>query len=93
MPVLKAEAHLEDTKTRLDKKVAKHAAKIYTLESTYPLRKAISYRKGQLRLCSPLQATVREHVDRVRPGRETTLQPSLVWAKPPWISYGNRVEI
>ena len=46
MLVLEAEAHLEDTKTRLDKKVAKHAAKIYTLESTYPLRKAISHWKG-----------------------------------------------
>jgi hypothetical protein len=28
LPVLEAEAHLDDTKTRLNKKVAKHAAKI-----------------------------------------------------------------
>jgi ribonuclease HI len=93
LPALKAEAHLEDTRTRLDKKVAKHAAKIYTLESTHPMRKAISHRKGRRRLCSPLHATVREHVDRIKPCRGTTLQPSPAWAKPPWTSYSNRVEI
>jgi hypothetical protein len=74
-------------------KVAKHAAKIFTLESTHPTRKAITYRKGQRRLCSPLQATVREYVGRIRPYAENPLQSNPAWAKPPWTSYGNRVEI
>lgn len=73
MPVLEVEVHLEDIKTRLDKKVAKYAAKIYTLESTYPIRRAISYRKGQRRLRSPLYIIVREHVDRIKPYRGITL--------------------
>lgn len=83
LPVFEAEAHLEDTRTRLDKKVVKHAAKIYTLESTHPMRQAMSHRKGQSRLRSPLQGTIREHVDRIRPCGETTFQPNPAWPKPP----------
>lgn len=93
LPVLEAEAHLEDTETRLDKKVAKYASKIFTLDSTHPMRKAVKYRKGQHYLCSPLQATVREHADRIRPCSTTTLQSNPTWARPPWKTYSNRVEI
>jgi hypothetical protein len=36
LPVLEAEAHLDDTKTRLNKKVAKHVAKICTTRISSP---------------------------------------------------------
>jgi ribonuclease HI len=53
----------------------------------------MNYRKGQRRLCSPLQAVIREHANRTKPCRRTTLQSNPAWAKPPSTSYSNRVEI
>jgi hypothetical protein len=44
--VLEAEAYLEDTKTRLDRKVASYIAKLFTLKPDHPIRKAIKTRKG-----------------------------------------------
>jgi hypothetical protein len=73
LPVLEAEAYLEATRTRLDIKVANHAAKIFTLEPTHPIRKAMKTRKGQQRLKSPLQCTIREHDTRIRPHGQTPL--------------------
>lgn len=45
--VLEVEAYLEAIRTRLDIKVTSHVAKIFTLELTHPIRKAIKTRKGQ----------------------------------------------
>lgn len=93
LSVLETEACLEATRARLDRKVANHAVKIFTLEPTHPIRKAIKTRKGQQRLGSPLQCTIREHDTRIRPHGQTPLQHRPAWAKPPWLSYSNRVEI
>jgi hypothetical protein len=93
LPVLEAEAYLENTRTRLDRKVANHTAKIFTFKPNHPTRKATTFRKGQYRLCSPLQSVLHEHIEGIRPYGQTTLQQRPAWAKPPWIIYSNRIEI
>jgi len=93
LPVLEAETYLEDTRTRLDKKVAKHAVKVLTCPTTHPTRRAISYRKLQRRQLSPLQTTIGTYADRIKPSSKTILQLNPTWIKAPWITYSSRVEI
>jgi ribonuclease HI len=92
LPVLEAEAHLEDTETRLEKKVTKHTLKAFTLPTTHPVWKACTH-KAKFRVVSPMAAVINEHKERVRPTGNTPLQPIMAWTKPPWVSFSNRVEI
>jgi ribonuclease HI len=90
--VLEAEAHLEDTETRLEKRVAKHALKALTLPRDHQVRKSCLPGK-KFRTASPVAATIGEHMKRFRLAGDTPLQPQQRWIKPPWISYSNGVEI
>jgi hypothetical protein len=43
LPILEAEAFLEPTKERLDKKVIAHTAKLISLPQSNPVRKALPH--------------------------------------------------
>jgi len=54
LPILEAEAFLEPTKERLDKKVIAHTAKLISLPNSNPARKALPHALDVCRYISPL---------------------------------------
>jgi len=87
LPVLEAKASLESTDTRLDKKTSAYTAKTLTVGQDHLMKKALTFRRNQCRLKSPLQQIMDRHIEQLRPKGQTRLQSSVAWAKPPWISF------
>jgi len=58
LPVLEAEAHLESTHDRLNRKVVSHAVKLFTLPNKHPAKKAALITKNTTRFLSPLVAVL-----------------------------------
>jgi hypothetical protein len=66
LPVLEAEAYLETTAKRLQRKVATHIVKLISLPCSNPARKAIPDTLNVSRFLSPLSATIAAHRSRLR---------------------------
>ena len=56
LPILEAEAFLESTKERLDKKVIAYIAKLISLPQSNPARKVLPHALDVCRYISPLSA-------------------------------------
>jgi hypothetical protein len=67
LPILEAEAFLELTKERLDKKVIAHTAKLISLPNSNPVRKALPHALDVCRYISPLSAVCIIAKERLKP--------------------------
>jgi hypothetical protein len=56
LPILEAEAYLEPTKERLERKVIAHTVKLISLPTSNPARKALPHALNVSRYISPLSA-------------------------------------
>jgi ribonuclease HI len=93
LPILEAEAHLESTKERLDRKVLAHTVKLISLPYSNPVRKALKHAFNIYRYISPLSAVYKAAEKRLKPRGVGPPMASPPWIQPPWISHSHRVEI
>jgi hypothetical protein len=85
LPILEAEARLEQTVERILLKVTKLAVKSLTLPTDNPIRQAIPQTTDVARQVSPLSATIAACKERVKP-RDSVLPPvNPAWTQLPWI--------
>lgn len=67
LPILEAEAYLESTKERLERKVVAHTVKFTSLPNSNPAKKALPRALNVCRHISPLSAVCMVAKDRLRP--------------------------
>jgi hypothetical protein len=67
LPIPEAEAFLEPTKERLDKKVIAHTVKLISLPQSNPARKALPHALDVCRYISPLSAVCIVAKERLKP--------------------------
>lgn len=82
LPVLEAEAHLQSTHDRLNRKVVSHAVKLFTLPDKRPAKKAALITKETMRFLSPLIAVLEEYDGRIRCRGKTALARNPAWTNP-----------
>jgi hypothetical protein len=80
LPILEAEACLEPTKERLDRKVSAHVAKLISLPKSNPAKSALLRGFNVNTQVSPLGATVAVSKERLKPNGSR-----LPMDDPPWI--------
>jgi ribonuclease HI len=93
LPILKAEANIESTKTRLTRKVTTHAVKLLTLPINNPVRKAVVYAQGVRRYASPLDTTLAAATGKLRNIASRPLLGNPPWIHATWMGLGHRVLI
>jgi hypothetical protein len=93
LPILEAEAFLEATKNRLDRKVIIHTVKLISLPRSNPVRRALPYALNIYRYISPLSAVCALAKERLKLKGSRSPIGNPPWIHPPWIDYSNRVEI
>jgi ribonuclease HI len=93
LPILEAEAYLESTKERLDRKVMAYTVKLISLLYSNPVRKALKHALNIYRYISPLSAVYQAAEKRLKPRGVGPPIVSPPWIQPPWTSYSHRVEI
>jgi hypothetical protein len=93
LPILEAEAFLEPTKERLDKKVIAHTAKLISLPQSNPARKALPHALDVCRYISPLSAVCIVAKERLKPKGSRPPTGNPPWIQPPWTNHSYRVKI
>jgi ribonuclease HI len=93
LPILEAEAHLESTKKRLERKVIARTVKLISLPRSNPARRALPHALNIYRYISPLSAVCVVAEERLKPRGSRPPLGNPPWIQPPWIDYSNRVEI
>jgi hypothetical protein len=93
LPILKAEANIESTKTRLTRKVTTHAVKLLTLPINNLVRKAVVYAQGVRRYASPLDTTLAAATGKLRNIASRPLLGNPPWIHATWMGLGHRVLI
>ena len=93
LPVLEAEACLETTVRRLQRKVAAHTVKLISLPCSNPARKAIPDTLNVSRFLSPLSATIAAHRSRLRPKGLGVPASDPAWIHAPWIDHSYRAAV
>ena len=93
LPILEAEAFLEPTKERLDKKVITHTVKLISLPNSNPARKALPHALDVCRYISPLSAVYIVAKERLKPKGSRPPIGNPPWIQPPWIDHSYRVKI
>ena len=93
LPILEAEAFLEPTKERLDKKVITHTVKLISLPNSNPARKALPHALDVCRYISPLSAVCIVAKERLKPKGSRPPTGNPAWIQPPWIDHSYRVKI
>jgi hypothetical protein len=80
LPILEAEAYLETTRERLDRKVIAQVVKLIALPNNNPARRAVPQTLNVNRYMSPLNVTIAVLKERLKPSGSRV--PS---GNPPWI--------
>lgn len=93
LPVLEAEAYLETTVRRLQRKVAAHTVKLISLPCSNPARKAIPDTLNVSRFLSPLSVTIAVHRSRLRPKGLGVPAGDPAWIHAPCIDHSHRAAI
>jgi hypothetical protein len=93
LPILEAEAYLESTKQRLDRKVIVYTVKLISLPRSNPVRRALPHALNIYRYISPLSGVCILAKERLKPRGSRLPLGNPPWIQPPWIDYSNRVEI
>ena len=93
LPILEAEAFLEPTKERLDKKVIAHTVKLISLPNSNPARKALPHALDVCRYISPLSAVCIVAKERLKPRGSRPPIGNPPWVQPPWTDHRRRVKI
>jgi hypothetical protein len=93
LPILEAEAFLESTENRLDRKVITHTVKLISLPRSNLARRALPHALNIYRYISPLSTVCALAKERLKPKGSRSPIGNPPWIHPPWIDYSNRVEI
>jgi hypothetical protein len=93
LPILDAEAYLESTKERLDRRVLAHTVKLISLLYSNPVRKALKYASNVYRHISPLSAVYQAAEKRLNLRGLGPPMANPPWIQHPWRSHSGRIEI
>jgi hypothetical protein len=93
LPILEAEAYIENTKARLTRKVTAHAVKILMLPMDNPVRKAVVHVQGIRRYASPLSTTLAAAAGTISNIVGRTLLENPPWVHATWVGLRNKVVI
>jgi hypothetical protein len=93
LPILKAEAYLESTKHRLERKVITQTVKLISLPRSNLVRRALPHALNIYRYVSPLSTVCVLAKERLKPRGSRPPLENPPWIQLPWIDYRNRVEI
>jgi hypothetical protein len=93
LPVLEAEACLETTAKRLQRKVAAYTVKLISLLCSNLARKAIPDTLNVSRFLSPLSATIAAHRSRLKPKGLGAPASDPAWIQALWIDHSYRAAI
>jgi ribonuclease HI len=93
LPILEAEACLEPTKERLERKVSAHVTKLISLPKSNPAKRALLRGFNVITQVSPLGAIVAVSKERLRPNRSRLPIGNPPWIHAPWMDHSYRVVI
>lgn len=82
LPVLEAEAYLESTQDRLNRKTVSHAVKLFALPEKHPAKKAALITRNTTRFLSPLVAVLEKYDGRIGCRGKTAIARYPAWTKP-----------
>jgi hypothetical protein len=93
LPILEAEAYIENTKARLTRKVTAHAVRILMLPMDNPIRKAVVHVQGIRQYASPLSTTFAAAARTIRNIVGRPLLENPPWVHATWVGLRNKVVI